>query len=333
MQTTEIKTDKFCYADRRKLGQTAIDEEFIGIRIDQYLAKCFPFFTRAAWQKRINRGELFVNELASRRASYRLQKGDHISMHYPRNFEPRVETHLPVLFKVHGVMAINKPAGLPMHENGPYLRNTFANALVEQHGAEWSAIHRLDRETSGVVLCSESHDLRARLAGDLAKKQMQKSYIAIVEGRIEEDEFSELAPLGDPPQGSEIRIKKWVNHRTGLPSHTDFSVIDRCATHTLVRAFPRTGRTNQIRIHLAWNGHRILGDKLYHPDERVFLSYYDKVRKDWVDKMAGYTRLCLHAERLEFFHPILETTCIAECPLPQELSSLWSHLKLGTNLP
>lgn len=329
MQTSEIKRENIKAEDLRNLGQSAVDEEAVGKRIDMYLAKQFPFYTRSIWQKKIQSSEVFVNQLAPGKSSYRLQDGDKISMYYPRSVEPKVERELKCLFQTEGVMAISKPSGMPMHENGPYLKNTFSYMLREQYGEEWAAVHRIDRETSGVVICANTNELRASISKDLAKRQVQKTYCAIVFGEVESDSFSELSPLGEPPDGSEIRIKKWVNFESGLPSHTDFEVIERANGYTLIRASPRTGRTNQIRIHLAYNGHRIVGDKLYHPNEDVFLSYYDKKGKDWVDKMAGFERLCLHAEKIEFYHPGLDSVCIAECPMTPDLVQLWADIKKG----
>lgn len=311
----------------RRLGQFPIDEDHAGERLDYYLSKEFPFFTRNVWQQKIEGHAVFINRGEVKRPSYKLKIGDEITMYYPRHKEPRVDLRIRKLFEVDGVMALYKPSGLPMHENGPYLKNTLSFVLRERFGEEWAAVHRLDRETSGIVIAANRNEYRSKIAVDLAKRQIKKSYLAIVEGIVREDAFSEEGALGSVPGGSKIRIKKWVNELDGLPSHTDFEVLERGPRHTLVRAFPRTGRTNQIRIHLAVNGHRIVGDKLYHPNENVFLEYYEKGDTDWVVREAGFSRLCLHAEAIEFEHPKTSELVEARNPLPPDMNEFWQRVR------
>ncbi|MDA9951264.1 RluA family pseudouridine synthase [Oligoflexaceae bacterium] len=329
MQIPEDKRENVIAEDLRRLGQDPINEFEAGKRLDYHLSHRFPFFTRSRWQKRISQGQLLINQSAMRKAAYRLQEGDRISMYYPRRDEPQVDCQLPLLVECEGVLGVFKPAGLPMHENGLYHRNTFAQALIEQYGPQWAAVHRIDRETSGVVICGNTHEIRSDIAKSLAEREVLKSYLAITEGRVSEDHFSCDAPLGEPPLGSEIRIKKWVNHDDGLESLTDFDAVDRCLTHSLVRAFPKTGRTNQIRIHLAFLGHRIVGDKLYHPDEQVFLNYYERDSSGWVEEMAGFPRHCLHAESFSFTHPVLKRPFRVEAPMPADMQNLWDELEGG----
>ena len=297
--------------------------EVKGRRVDLYLSQHFPFLSRAGWQARLEDGEVLVNTSAVR-SSYKLKIGDLLTMYHPHVDEPEVDGGIRVLYEEAGVMVVFKPGNLPMHENGPYRKNTLANILAQKVGKEWAAVHRLDRETSGVVLCGATAELRGELAEDLAKRRVLKEYLAIAKGSAKERSWIVDADLGDL-KDSAIRIKKWVVPH-GLSERTDFQVLESTDSHKLLRALPKTGRTNQIRIHAAYSGLPIVGDKLYHSDEQVFLDYFEHGNCASVQERVGFHRLCLHATSLTFRHPKLNAERYVESPLPQDLSDLWSRL-------
>jgi len=231
----------------RRLGPP-IAVEAVGERLDGYLAKHFPFLSRSGWQVRIEREELRVNGERRKPAS-RLRLGDEITLLAADRPEPEVDDRVEVIWQGDGVLALFKPGNLPMHENGPYRKNTFTEIVWERYGREWSAVHRLDRETSGIVICAATTELRSRLAIDFAHRAVKKQYLAIVRGHPKEESWHCDGPIGDLT-GSQIRIKKWVVPG-GLPSETGFQVLERGTDSSLLRATPLTGRTNQIRIHAA----------------------------------------------------------------------------------
>jgi 23S rRNA pseudouridine1911/1915/1917 synthase len=216
-----------------------------------------------------------------------------------------------------------------MHENGKYRTTTFASLVTEKFGKEWSAVHRLDKETSGLVLCAANMKLRQKLAEDLAQRRVQKEYQCIVSGIPAESCFRIDAPIGDLEE-SEIRIKKWVMPG-GLEALTDFEVVktlpatDEHDGFALLKAFPKTGRTNQIRIHAAYTGYPLIGDKLYHPDEGVFLQYFKEGNSDDVVAQAGFWRHALHASYLRFVHPHTDEMCDVRSELYGDLQVLWNH--------
>jgi 23S rRNA pseudouridine1911/1915/1917 synthase len=308
----------------RRLGGS-VNELHDGQRIDQYLANNFKFLTRSGWQKRISLGEVLVNR-STPKISYKLRPGDEVLFFHPLTAEPNVDKGIRVLWQDGPVMAIYKPSGLPMHENGAYRKNTFAHLVSSTIGPEWSAVHRLDRETSGIVLCGCEHAVRKKLADDFEAKRIEKEYLLIVKGIPREIQWTCQGPLGDLLE-SQIRIKKWVVEG-GLPSLTDFFVESTTRSgHALVRAYPKTGRTNQIRIHAAYSGHWILGDKLYHPNEEVFLEYWKTGRTtDFILGETGFHRLCLHAASLSFLHPSSNKRVRIESPLPEDMQDLWISL-------
>lgn len=308
----------------RSLGPP-ISDVHAGERVDVYLAKNFPFLTRSAWQKRMEKGEVLINHQAIR-SNYRLKQTDRVSFYHPETVEPEVDRDIEVLWQDGAVMAVHKPGNLPMHENGAYRKNTFAHLLTEKMGPEWSAVHRLDRETSGIVLCGATNHVRQLLAADFESKKMAKEYQLIVNGMPSRESWHVDGPIGDLV-ASKIRIKKWVVEN-GLSAQTDFVVEDRKGTiqdgFALLRAFPKTGRTNQIRIHAAFSGHWILGDKLYHPDENVFLDYWEhQDTTEFCVERTLFRRCCLHAAALSFKHPETGARIRIEAPLPPDMTSLW----------
>jgi 23S rRNA-/tRNA-specific pseudouridylate synthase len=157
---------------------------------------------------------------------------------------------------------------------------------------------------------------------------VRKEYLAIARGTPTYDHWTADGPLGDL-KDSAIRIKKWVVPG-GLNSLTEFAVLDRATDACLLEARPKTGRTNQIRIHAAHAGHVLFGDKLYHPDESVFLEYFADGLTDRVIALTGSRRLCLHARALEFMHPESRREVRLEAAMPQDMVSLWQQLKSGS---
>ena len=314
--------DAFPSGEFRLLGRPARGE-LIGCRVDLALGQNFKFLTRAAWQKRLAQGLVTVNGQTVR-TSYKLREGDQFHFYHVYESEPQVDRTLPIIYQHEGVMAVFKPPHLPMHENGPYRTNTVAHVLREVAGPEWSAVHRLDLETSGVVLCGQTLLLRQNLANQLADRKVVKRYLAIARGVPPDEAWRVDQPIGEPEE-SAIRIKKWVDPE-GQSAVTDFEVLDRAGDAVLLRAFPRTGRTNQIRIHAAWSGLPLIGDKLYHPDESVFLEYYEKGNTDEVIERAGHPRCALHAEAITFRHPATGEIVEINAPLAPDLARLWSDL-------
>lgn len=307
----------------RPLGRPIIAEK-VGERADFYLAKTFPFLSRAAWVKRLNKGEVLVDGDPVDRA-YKLRLGQILSFYHPKTVEPEVNRDIYPIWRVGAVMAVFKPAPLPMHENGAYRKNTFAELLKEEIGPEWSAVHRLDRETSGIVLCGATNEVRRQLSVALMERTVEKEYLAITHGVPERRSWTENGPIGDLAS-SEIRIKKWVV-ANGLPSETHFDMLDEQTGYSLLRARPRTGRTHQIRIHAAYAGHHLVGDRLFYPDEEVFLDWFLNGVTPTIIEKTGHLRCLLHAHGLSFRHPENGKVYEVKSPLPDDMQDYWQSLR------
>lgn len=302
----------------RPLGRPVLPEE-AGARLDAFLADRFRFLSRSTWQRRISVGEVIVNGRASR-PSQRVRPGDQPFLLEAIAPEPEIEGHLPELYREESVLAVSKGGDLPMHENGRFRTRHVARLLADIYGPEWAAVHRLDKETSGVVLAAATPDLRTLLSEQFCRGLVRKEYLALVHGCPTQTSWVVEAPIGDRLAGS-IRIKKCIRP-DGQYARTEFEVLSRGQGVALLRAIPRTGRTNQIRIHAAHSGHHLLGDKLYHPDEAVFLRYFEAGTTPDVVAQTGHHRLALHAFRLGFEHPKTAHRVLVEAPFPADLATL-----------
>jgi len=313
----------------RSLGGL-VTSDTAGIRVDAYLGSEFPFFSRNAWKRRLEAGEVLVSGKPVR-SRYLLKEGDSIHLFHPIEREPDVDDNIKILYQGRGVICVFKPSGLPMHEGGPYRKNTFSHVLSTKLGSQWSAVHRLDRETSGIVICCDNPTSRDAIAQQLSQKKVKKIYSAIAFGVPIQKSWSVDQPIGDLEE-SQIRIKKWVNE-DGQRSYTDFVVDDVAGEYCLLRALPKTGRTNQIRIHAAYSGHRLVGDKLYHPDESIFIEFYELGMNADIEKATGFSRCCLHAAEVEFLHPALGEMVRVQSSLPDDMKNLWNRLKSDSVVP
>lgn len=294
-----------------------------GLRVDQYLAHFYPFRSRSEWKGFCHRRELLVDGRPVR-GSHRLQGGEQIAVYHPLSAEPEVDDRIQIMAEIDGVLAVLKPGNLPMHESGEFRRRTFAAALASVRDPNWHPVHRLDRETSGVVICAGSADLRSALSALFEEQQVDKRYVAIVYGAVPWDERVIDAPLAPDPKAHRPR---YVIGLSGLAARSDVLVLERAQGATLVEVRPRTGRTNQIRAHLAAMGHPIVGDKVYHPDLTVYAAYRHQGDSETVRRMAGFSRHALHAARVSLTHPFTGQEIHMAAELPRDLRALWHDFK------
>lgn len=293
--------------DFRRLGPR-IETNYVGERVDRHLGLRFRFHSRQEWQDRILRKELLVEHDASRTRSesargglqavkhtYRLKPFDQLWLFQPPQFEPGFIRDAKVLKDWGDEIAFQKPGNLVVHATGLYGRNTFLDVLSEQGFTNVFPVHRIDRETSGILLCARTPQTRRVLAELFRDGIMHKMYLAVTRNFVETPrEFVVNAPIG-PALGSQIRLKMWVGEHEGAQqAETHFLRLAVVGDYCLYACFPVTGRTNQIRVHLAAAGQWIVGDKMYHPNENVFLSYFEHGLSEAVLKAIEVPRQALH---------------------------------------
>lgn len=298
-------------------------QKYAGSRIDFYLAKEYLFRSRTQWQRYIEEGKVLVNG-KSTKSSYHLSFSDTVSYFRPVSTEPKVNKDIHVISEMSGIIAVYKPPNLPMHEGGAYRKNTFCEVLKEVCGEKWAPMHRLDRETSGIVLCSDDSKIRNAVSGDFYRKKISKEYIAIVNGEPEKDFWEVNEPIRQT-QDTKFRVKYWVEP-DGYPSTTKYEVLEKKNGFSMLKVTPLTGRTHQIRVHSAFLGHHLVGDKKYYPEEDIYLEYYDYGFTDRVKEVCFFDRLCLHAYQVEFQHPHIQKNYLINFKTPSDMEKIWHHL-------
>ncbi|MBM3856694.1 MAG: RluA family pseudouridine synthase [Verrucomicrobia bacterium] len=239
---------------------------------------------------------------------------------------------LEIIHETDDLLVINKPPHLLVHPTKPGGPITLWDQLKEllaferANGGQVSLVHRLDRETSGIILVAKNYESARTYAMALERGAFKKEYQAIVVGWVKEDRGAIDAPL--LRKGEVVPTKVWLQravHPTGAPAITDFQVEQRWqhpqhGPLSLLSCWPRTGRTHQIRVHLAHLGHPIVGDKIYGPSEEYYLDFIEKGWTPALEKKLWLSRHALHARALEVtLHDKKESW---QAPLPEDLKSL-----------
>jgi 23S rRNA pseudouridine1911/1915/1917 synthase len=259
------------------------------------------------------------------RPSSGVRGGEVIVIDRPAPKEPEVPRFFSVLAEDDTFIAIDKPSGLPIHTTAKFYRNTLVAVLRERYpGQPLQVCHRLDRETSGVLLVARGPEASSFLKRAFARRAVDKSYLALVHGTPEPSEGVIDLPLKllDTPTHLMMGVVPG-----GLPSVTDYRTVQTFPRHALVAAAPRTGRQHQIRVHLAARGHPIVGDKLYRASEKQFMAFCDGgMTPELLDAFDGLPRHALHAHRLTFPHPRSGAPITVESPLPPDLSAYLARL-------
>ncbi|MEW6172732.1 MAG: RluA family pseudouridine synthase [Bacillota bacterium] len=291
------------------IERLVVDEEDAGTRLDRYLACHLPNFSRSRIQSLISDGQILV-DTRDVRSSYRVRTGDEIRVNLPPPEVPAIEPEpipLDITYEDPDLLVVNKPRGIVVHPGAGHYRGTLVNALL-YHCSNLSGIngvlrpgivHRLDKDTSGLLMVAKNDSAHLALSAQLKERRVMREYLALVYGRLKEDAGTINAPIGRHPRN---RQKMAVNPK-GRPAVTHFTVIERFSGYTYLRLHLETGRTHQIRVHLALVGHPVVGDLKY----------------GRAQPHLGLSGQFLHAGVLGFVHPSSGDSLRFEAPLPIEL--------------
>jgi 23S rRNA pseudouridine1911/1915/1917 synthase len=312
-------------AENSIILQFPVAPEFAGMRLDLFIQTRIPRLSRTRAQ-RIVKACAYAEDGKKKRASDLVRTGETVYLVRPPFEEPTAPRDLPVVYEDEAMIAINKPPGLPVHPSASYHRNTVSFILRETYGHEDAPriAHRLDRETSGLLLCARTLTHERLLKYLFENRLMQKTYLAIVRGELATEDGTIDMPMARATVGLHILMEP---RRDGLSAVTDYRVRARIPGYTLLELFPHTGRQHQLRVHLSAIGHSIVGDKLYGPErEAPFLESIETGLTPELIARLGHERHALHAHRLAFAHPLDGRTMELEAPLTADLVTLWRRL-------
>jgi 23S rRNA pseudouridine1911/1915/1917 synthase len=302
-----------------------VEPNYAGWRLDRYLREKIRRLSRERVQFLIaNRLECDGRRL---KPSSRVAPGLTFALLRDAEPEPEAPLDFRVVHDDGALVAVDKPAGLPVHPTARYSAHTFtALARARFEGRKIDPAHRLDRETSGLLVCGGAPEHTTRLKRDFARGVIEKTYLALALGAPRDDRFEVDAPLG-LTGASAVRVRMHV-HAGGLPAHTGFEVLERRTTRdgvpvALLACRPRTGRQHQIRAHLHHAGLPMVGDKIYGPDEEIFDRF---TRGEMTEDDRARLRLprhALHAWRLALQHPTSRERIELEAGLPEDMRAFW----------
>jgi len=297
------------------INESTVPDEFNNFRIDKYLALRFDYMSRSRWQKEISDGRVLCNGKPLTGHNKKVKAGDIIKYQGQDIKEPEVSKDYSILYEDEFLIAINKPGNLPVHPAGKFFHNTLTSILKEDLGLKLYPVHRLDRDTSGVILMAKNSAITA----EIQKKfhEVEKTYIAIVHGRVKEREFRVDLPIG-PHRSSPVRKRREAYIGAEESAATRFRRLALFDGYSLVKAELETGRLHQIRVHLNAAGYPILGDKIYGLDDRFYLEFIENGNTPELLEKTGFPRCALHSRSILFFHPRLGKKIYIKSAMPNE---------------
>ena len=333
----------------------AVPPEAAGQRLDHFIASRLDGVSRSRVQLLLDQGDVLVNGAQSK-PSLKLRGGEQIVITGEPHPAPLKATPenipLDVVYEDMYLAVINKPAGMMVHAGAGETENarnsnTLVNALLFRFKALSSTggelrpgiVHRLDKETSGLIIVAKNDAAHARLAELFSTRQIQKTYIALVQGCVERQKGTITAALSrDPVRRTRMTTRPAENSRSAVSHYEVAERLDtRFGKFTLVRVRIETGRTHQIRVHMASIGHPIVGDTLYGApsqltDQVAAQAASRSARRKAVERLK-LDRNFLHAARLEFVHPATGKSLELEAPLPAELEAFLSAMTKAEQTP
>ncbi len=304
---------------KEKITTFKVGDSETGLRLDKYVAEKTSI-SRAFIQRLIRDGQITVNGETVLK-SHRMKSGDTVVVTIPEpkklDIQPE-DIPIDILYEDDDLMVISKPAGLVAHPGPGHPSNTLVNALLA-HTSGLSSIggvdrpgiiHRLDRDTSGIMIVAKTDLAHNKLSDDLKQRKIKKTYWALVNGHLDPEEGLIDEPVG---RKKSDRKKMAVDHAKGRQALTRYKVLEEYNKMTLLEVKPETGRTHQIRVHLSHIKHPVVGDSQYGSDRKR-------------DRDMGIERQMLHSKEIEFIHPWTGKVLKYSDELPDDLKEILESL-------
>lgn len=294
-----------------------VNENDKGKRLDIYIAENFNELSRTMIKKLIESNNILVND-KSEKVSYKVQANDNISIDVPEAKETKLkaqEIPLDIIYEDSDIIVVNKPKGMVVHPANENPDGTLVNAILSICKNSLSGIggelrpgivHRLDKDTSGLIIVAKNDKAHINMSEQIKERNVKKTYIALVRGNVPEEKATINMPIGRSTKDR----KKMAVTKNGKQAITHFKVLKRYSKYTLLEIKIETGRTHQIRVHMAEIGYPVVGDAVYSNGKNEF----------------GIEGQMLHAYKLEFMHPITNKHMELTAPLPQYFEEILKKL-------
>jgi pseudouridine synthase, rluA family len=295
-----------------------VSQEEKGKRLDTYIPSVDTDITRTSAQRLIEDGNILVNG-KNAKVSYKIQENDKISVEIPKPKQIELKAQnipIEIIYEDSDIIVVNKPKGMVVHPANGNPDGTLVNAIMAICKDSLSGIggeirpgivHRIDKDTSGLLIVAKNDNAHVKMSEQIKNHEVKKTYIALVRGVFKENEATIDMPIGRSPSDR----KKMAVNKNGKNAITHIKVLKRFDKYTLLQVNIETGRTHQIRVHLSHIGYPIVGDYTYSNGKNEF-------------DVIGQ---CLHAQKLEFKHPITQKDMCLEAELPQYFKDILDKLK------
>ncbi len=297
-----------------------LDDESDGVRLDKALSFSLPEISRSYIQKLIEMGMVSINDIPCFSKKYLVKTQDQLIVNIPQpetlNVLPE-DLSLNIIYEDDDLLVVDKPKGMVVHPAPGNLKGTLVNGILFHCKGQLSTIngvirpgivHRIDKDTTGLLMVAKNDLAHQSLAGQLAAHSIVRGYVAIVYNNFLEDKGRIDAPIGRDPAN---RLRQKVTDLNAKEAITNYRVLERFGKYTFIEAQLETGRTHQIRVHMAYKGHPLLGDYVYGPKQNKF----------------GIDGQLLHAYLLGFVHPRSGQYMEFESPLPKEFQTVLTKLR------
>ena len=306
--------------DEERIIEIAFDESVKGMRLDKALSLMMPGTSRSAVQKHIEEGRVFLDGEMADSKKYTVSGKEKVTVELP---EPEIlevkaqNIPLDIVYEDDDVLVVNKPKGMVVHPAAGNPDGTLVNAVMYHCGDSLSSIngvvrpgivHRIDKDTSGLLMIAKNDAAHNSLAAQLAEHSITRKYTAVVYNNFKEDEGTVDEPIGRDPKNRQRQCVIYTNSRAAV---THYRVLERFGKYTLVECVLETGRTHQIRVHMAYIKHPLLGDELYGPAKNPY----------------GVKGQMLHAGVLGFVHPKTGEYMEFERPAPDKFLNIVGKIR------